>query len=416
MHSNPELPSDRRLNSWKEIARELGVSVRTAQSYERTRNLPVQRDGLRVSITQEALREWERGRFQGQPEEPAPARSRRFLIPVLIALAAVAAFASWLLRDLRFRAQPVNLLRVGATLTAVDEANRPVWRHTFPHELLADFRWTAPAIIRDIDGDGDKEVITLHPHVRRETEGWDLLCFSRAGAIRWRLAVTRKVSSALATFAPPYVLRDFAVFPSPDRDGTSWTAAVFVHHVMSPAVLKVVDSHGRSRGEFWQDGHLDAVRAADLDGDGISEILAAGIQEIPAQAVLLVFDSRNIRGVARVPDEKNARQLQDMERGTEKATVYFPRTPLNLASDPFNFSKTIDLIGDHIQVTVVEHLGGPEGYLLYKLDHALRVVGVAASASFESAALRRNRNLLTGIPLRPDFDALSRKVRVVRWH
>src|SRR5689334_6029709 len=54
------------LTSWKEIASVLGVTVRTAQSYERERGLPIQRSTTgRVSAEREAIAAW-----QARQEQP----------------------------------------------------------------------------------------------------------------------------------------------------------------------------------------------------------------------------------------------------------------------------------------------------------------------------------------------------------
>lgn len=407
--------SEKRLTSWKEIAAQLGVSVRSAQAYERTRGLPVQRDGYRVSITERALLEWQNGRFSPPEAVVQPPGYRRLLWGGLALLLCTAGWIAWNRIASRLHAQPSAVRWTGATLTAVDAAGQPLWRHTFPLPVFADLSGAPVPSFLDLDHDGNVEVLTVHPHVQRESKGWDLYCFSHSGDLRWRLAVTRTVSSARASFSPPYVLREFVAFPSPERDATLWTAAVFVHHALSPAVLMVLDSSGRVRGEFWQDGHFFSMRAADLDGDGISEILAAGIQATPAQASLVVLDSRNVGGIARLEREDSPRQLRGMPRGSEKATVYFPRSALNLLTDPFNFIHRLDLVGGSIQASVIEHLGIPQGYLLYSLDFGLRVTHVAASASLDAAILREARDPRHGASLRPDFDALARQVRVIRW-
>lgn len=55
----------RELTSWKEIAAHLGVSVRTAQKWERERNLPIRRmpgGRGRVASTVDALDRWKNAR------------------------------------------------------------------------------------------------------------------------------------------------------------------------------------------------------------------------------------------------------------------------------------------------------------------------------------------------------------------
>ncbi len=58
---------EKTLTSWKEIAGLLGVSVRTAHSYEKSQALPVRRSGSRALALEHELRAWQAAR-----QAPAP--------------------------------------------------------------------------------------------------------------------------------------------------------------------------------------------------------------------------------------------------------------------------------------------------------------------------------------------------------
>ncbi|MBI4892961.1 MAG: hypothetical protein HY821_20220 [Acidobacteria bacterium] len=407
---------EKRLNSWKEIAAELGVGVRSAQLYEANRGLPVQRDGARVSITLGALREWQAGRYLSpRADEPPPRPTSRWWAAAAIVLFLLAASSLYFFTRPAPDRQPATLKWTGAILNVFAGNSTPLWQHKFPYPILFEVAMPFPHWIGDLDADGNNEVLTFYPHNRREDLGWDLFCFSSTGALRWQFGVQRTVASSRRAFSPPYVLRDFTVFPSPEKDRTFWAAAVFVHHVLSPAVLVVLDSTGKSRGELWQDGHLNMVRALDLDGDGVSEILAGGIQEIPAQASLIVVDPRSASGAARTENDSNPRQLINLGPGTEKATVYFPRTKLNRLVDPFNYVVRLGIVNGTIQASVVEHIGGPQGYLVYTLAPTLAVMDLAVP----DALVKAVRSAHTGPDSYPTTPAalqeMKSRVRVVRW-
>src|SRR5579872_6582041 len=85
------------LSSWKEIAAHLGIGVRTAQSWERTRGLPVRRlpggRGQVIALVEE-LREWKYSadaRQHDQPESNTPVRPKRRIGPGVAAIIAAAA-------------------------------------------------------------------------------------------------------------------------------------------------------------------------------------------------------------------------------------------------------------------------------------------------------------------------------------
>lgn len=412
-----EPSSPRLLTSWKEIAALLGISVRTAQIYEKTRGLPVQRDGKRVAALESELLEW---RFRRLTELP-------WWSNVIILQRIAATLAALLLVGLsvllwqvwsRWRPRtPVSAHWAGNTITAVDAAGAAVWTHEFPYPIMeaADSKLRLLAWVGDIDNDGNKEVVAAYPHVRRESDGWDLYSFSARGEIRWRLSIEKEVRTDSRPFSPPYVLRQYTVFPSPQKDGTMWTAAVFVHHTLSPSVLVVVDAAGRRRGEYWQMGHMNVIQATDLDGDGVSELVVGGVRQDGAQAVLLVFDPRNVHGAQASPSQPGLYQLRNLPPGTEKAVVYLPRTLLNRQHEPFNFVDGLDLVRGRLQVSVTETLGGQVGYLIYNLTPALEPVDVAPSASLEAAAARQQASGGFARDLTPEgLNALAKQVRVDR--
>ncbi len=406
----------RLLSSWKEIAALLGISVRTAQIYEKTRGLPVQRDGKRVAAVESELIDWRRRRLGEISWWTNVFILQRISAILALAVLLLGALLAWDTRHAWVKLQPAYAAWTGNTLTASAADGTTVWRRDFPYAVSNDPDIAGPRIpwLGDLESDGKIETIGIYPHNQRESLGWDLYCFSSTGETRWQLSMTKPVQTGNRRFSPPYVVRNFTTFPSPDHDSTRWTAAVLIHHTMSPSVLLVVDAAGRLRGEYWQFGHMNVVCAADLDNDGISELLVGGIRESDRQAMLLVFDPRNVHGTPAPDTPSSPVHLSGLPPGTEKTIVYFPRTPLNRRNEPFNFIETIDLVGNLIQVTVHETLAGQKGYLLYTLNYQLQAVDVAPSASFNSAVMRLNAEQEIARELGPQgVSALAKQIRIV---
>ncbi|MGJ5819459.1 helix-turn-helix domain-containing protein [Paludibaculum fermentans] len=415
-HEEPSTPP-RHLSSWKEIAAVLGISVRTAQIYEKSRGLPVQRDGKRVAALESDLLEWRSRRLAEIHWWTNVVILQRIAAALALGILSLAGMLLWTTRSAWQTQRVAYATWHGNTITAYSAEGSPVWHRVFPYPINEDVDLRTPRVawVGDLDHDGEPETLSIYPHVQRESKGWELYCFSSTGANRWKLSISQAVQNSTREFSPPYVVRSFVTFPSPEHDSTLWTAAVFVHHTLSPSVLLVVDSSGRQRGEYWQFGHMNVVRALDLDGDGIDEILAGGIRESDHQAVLLVFDPRNVHGSPPPESPASQVQLRGMFPGTEKAVVYFPRTILNRKREPFNFIETIDLIGDSIQVTVHETLEGQKGYLLYTLDRQLQAVDVAPSAAFNSAVMRLHAEQDLARDLGPEgINTLRKQLRIDR--
>lgn len=386
-----KLESVRELTSWKEIADYLEVSVRTAQRYEREFGLPVRRlegeKGRAVVARVDDLEAWKR-RAQTPPKWWASVRFlQRYALAVTTLAVGLLVYAGWDL-VVRLRKGPPHYFHwVGSTLVVADNRGGTVWRKTFEEPpLTPGVRPFANQVHRDLDGDGEVESLVPHVTASRDSKGSFLYCFSSKGEELWRLQPKREVSDQQVTHSNVYVLRDFAAFPSPERDGTWWTAAAFAHHYEYPSVLVVVDGHGKLRGEYWHSGHLDEILATDLDQDGVQEILLSGVSHSNQRACIVVFDPRRVAG-AEVMPAGHVRQLRGFAPGTEKATVFFGRSRLSAKHERFNYAHHIGMPAESkdrsFQVSVNEFLAEEMGYLIYTIRPDLTLGSVSASVALE---------------------------------
>lgn len=430
--AEPPLP-DRTLESWKQIAGELGVTDRTAQNYEKEWGLPVERDGAkRVRISLNALRAWQASRLipasqqQETPAEVEPAgppvepprqhwwettRVLQWWASVASVLVVILAVGIVAIRWQSAPGEPVAVRWQGPVLSGLDAVGRLVWQHRFPYPTM-DPALTPhfEPVILDLNKDGSPETVLVYNHIKREAEGWGLYCLSAKGEVSWRIVPTRIVTNKKRSFAPPYVLRDFVTFLSPENDGTYWTAAAFVHHTDYPAVLLVIDSRGVQRGEYWHAGHLNSVKA--LPYQGKMRLFAGGVQHPADQAVLLMFDPKDVHGTA--PPDSPAR-FQEMSEGTERAAAYFPRTALNRRTSQFNHVENLEVVRDTLQASVYEHVGQPEGYLIYSLTANLEFRGLTESVAFQNAFKLDQQANYQLLPSPEEMDLLPKQIRVV-WY
>jgi len=381
MSSSGENP--RELTSWKEIAQFLGVSVRSAQRYETEMGLPVRRlggdKGRAVAATVDDLVAWKKKNVAA----PRFWQDTRFLRWYALGSTAVMlAMSVPLLRDAFERGKvgkPHASYWLHSTLVTTDEHGREVWRRGFPGSPSGGNH--AGPFHGDLDGDGRVETLVPFVSLRRDKDGAFVHCIAEDGEELWKIEPRRAVSDRRTKFTNLYVFRDYKVFPSPDKDGTQWIAATFAHHFEYPSVVVVVDGKGRTRGEYWHSGHLEAVHLDDLDNDGKLELVLAGMDLGSSQAVLRVFDAQNVGGAAVLP-EGHPNQLQGFTSGTEKATVRFARGRLNRQRNKFNHAYLIGTSSERrMIVSVSEELTRNQGYLIYNIRPDLSLERVAASVS-----------------------------------
>jgi hypothetical protein len=261
-------------------------------------------------------------------------------------------------------------------------------------------------------------VETLVPLITNESDskGAFLYCYSEKGEELWKIEPKRAVSDRQGRFSTVYVLRSYAVFSSPEKDGTRWVVATFVHHFRYPSVVVVVDGKGKPRGEYWHSGHFDSVYTRDLDKDGRDEILAAGSSADSSRATLVVLDPRNIAG-AQVLSPDHPNQLLGFPPGTEKAVITFARGRLNKLRDQFNFAYWVGpstAADQSFQVYVSENLNRLQGYLIYTLRPDLSLASVVPSMSLLNTYQEYSLTNLSSKPFgQADLEELQRGFTVV---
>lgn len=133
----------RQLGSWKEIADYPGVSVRTAQKWERERGLPVRRlpgEKGRVAASTADLDQW-RPVIMDKPGWWASLNVLRAYAAVTTAVVLLAAASLGVYFVRNRRGQPARFALDGQTLIVADESGKEVWRKTFdePFEVEASF-------------------------------------------------------------------------------------------------------------------------------------------------------------------------------------------------------------------------------------------------------------------------------------
>lgn len=336
---SPEVPiGPVQLNGWKEIAAYLGRSVRTVQRWEKDFGLPVRRFGSSKSESVFALpREIDAwletsqgmsarsgagapetsGAPAGRPPEPLfPARWFLHMAVAALVTATVmtvlwAVLARW--RPAQRMAPPSAASADPApagwhvdldTLVVSDARGNELWKHKFPHELMAGYEGgprtpkDVLAGIADVDGNGFREVW----FVSKEAGVMDpartaMYLFEPDGRVRWVFRPSVTVRFGADTFGPSWFVD--RVFVTADPAGGPGRAiwAVLYDAALFPSSIQRLDARsGAPLSSYWSNGSIVTV-ALDTAGSRPRLLVGASANEYRAGS-LAVLDALNPNGSA----------------------------------------------------------------------------------------------------------------------
>ncbi len=268
------------------------------------------------------------------------------------------------------------------TLIVLDSQGRECWRKAFPYalietnspELAAMYTWTG-----DLDGDGRNEVLFAPHPLTAAQESTPLFCYDSRGVERWRFANRRRVRTRAEDFAPVYGLARFLV-TSRGKGQPNAVLVATTHELYYPSQVVLLAPDGKLLREYWHSGHLNHLQAADLDGNGRTEFVLAGINNARHAATLVILDEDHFAGASQEPETPD-HQLLGFPPGNERNRIIFPRSCLNTTFNPYNPVATLNVNYGEIVVQTME-LIGPGAGIFHHLSYDFRQHRVVFSDSY----------------------------------
>lgn len=375
------------LSSWKEIAVYLGVSVRTAQTWERDRGLPIRRvpgGRGRIRVAPADLEVWKNATpattetLEPERQPARPARRRRWWVGVgvLAALAGAGAVLWW-----PHAGAPVKWRIDRDTFIVSDNQGRDLWRKPFPSLVAAWHSGGRNVWIGDLDGDGRNEVLFAPWSGRPEAPVGPLFCYNDDGRERWRFTPGRTLRTIGQQFDPPYSVYGIGAGRL-GRDGRMRVVVSSGHFLHYPAQVTLLNPGGQAVREYWHAGHLQHILITDLDGDRKNDLLLAGTNNPAKTATLLVLDPDQPSGA--LPEDDPTFRFQALPRTNPAARLLFPRSCLNTLLEPFAHAVGLWREPNDITLDVQHNSNGTLADVYYHLNNDLTIKSMNIGSNFEA--------------------------------
>lgn len=353
----------KKLNSWKEIAGYLDVSVRTAIRWEKQYGLPVHRiddsANARVFALESDLDEWQLSRAIN-PKKNRKIYKLRLILFILVPVLVIFIFLFFSLFSKK--PDPLDFRIERSTLFALGEKGNILWDYDFKIESLSNndtyhnnanykrkfgFSRELPyIIIQDFDNNGLNEVL-FGVKAQGDINEGEIFYFSHDGKREWTLKLGKELTLGSHTYHKTYGLKGLFIRDI-DNDGNLEIFIISRHRDEHPTQLLVLNHDGKRIGEYWNAGRLTDYEFADLNGDGQEELLLVGVNNEYGKAILIVFDVSNINGAS--PQTSSDYKYEESNFGSEKYYLLFPRTVVDLVIQPSKESINLIEIKDNQKI------------------------------------------------------------------
>lgn len=389
------------LSSWKEIASYLDCDMKTCRRWETQFGLPIHRiDGpskSRVYAYKEEVDEWLKKKNNREKTEAPRIYSSRYVQASVIILLAAILSALLIFRNtvLNRRGPAVDFHFDGSKFIIVDQNNKKIGEYdTGNKNLIAESAYRSKfqtpnrksdrqarvsidlplIIIEDIDNDNSPEIL-ISMQTKTESHEGLLICLNEKGDELWDFTAGREIQYGDTGFSSDYRIMGLLTYDFND-DGFKEIIVTASYKIDFPNQIVILDSKGKVKGEYWNSGYLNRCEIADIDKDGRADLLLAGCNNEYKKACLVVFDTEDIDGGS--PQDNETWASDELNRGTEKYYILFPRTDFDDATITQEAAASIEILNnDTISLVALN------SQIIFNLDFNMKISEVRLSNLFQ---------------------------------
>lgn len=370
--------ADRRLNSWKKIARYLGRDVRTVMRWEKGSGMPVHRvpgeaKGRSVFAYTDELDSWlvdhETDARSSLGATLAGARRPRVMLGAGL-LAVMGSVALWQSKNSAPPRPIARLETANGHVIGVDVTDQVAW--TYQHSNGPGFfsDGQIQEVLEPHDG-ADRLFlltgITISAPDRLHRRG-ELLAFTSSGELRWKRIRSDTYRFGEETFSAPWIPSVLNVHEVGGERRIAWAVH---HYTWWPSTLFLLDQAGDITGQFVNSGWITTTEQLSRpEGD---LLLVGGISNSRSGAMLAVLDFADVRG--RSPETPGSEfECLDCPSGDPVRYFVFPRTDVNRANGlPYNHTASVEVTDQGVNVTVREGEASSDVVWVYQFSHGLEL-------------------------------------------
>ncbi len=312
---------------------------------------------------------------------------------------------------------PVNYRVEGVMVSIVNRADSVLMTEQVSKSYAAELvnqddtpsRTPVRMLFADVDGNGRNEFLQVrNPGRPVDIPEADVLLRSlEEETPLWRYAAAKRFTFPGKTEgnAPDFGIRTIDAGDY-DQDGVMEVYVLSVHTHFPSTLAKLNAATGAELELFLHIGHITVLQAADLDGDGVSELIIGGRNNAYRQAFVAVLDPRHMSGRGPATDP----YLPDgILPAPIRSYVLFPRTIVGAAIDDGELSEHVTGIDvnraeNYLRVTVDEYNSAPvHASYTVVFDRTMNPINFQTGSEFDTLADSLDSRGLLPVPVDPAY-------------